>query len=776
MSAERYGGADYFTKVVRELILALPPVTPAIRRSPPLQCRSSAAPSTIPASPNSGVTMPYVSLSLLQSLAIALLLATPLAAQQPDTGAAALLRPAPWLRCEATAAGHAQPLLNRAWLAAGADRFRGRVIHYKDLSLLNQNYQSDRSYAPFLMFYIQREAWFDPSTGVERARGTTTAPGADFAGPVMLTTAHATWAVRDTATLPLAAAHSASLTTRPLNVLAVLHDWRNSESVVTAGRCTYRDYPRIALVRRGAYGAETLLLDPRNYLPVGLIREEPHYLWGQIRVEYLWTNWQTTDGIVTPGGAVRMVDGDADINRTIAAARVLPADSAPTLAVPDTNLRHAAALPSFLQALPPDTVRVGANTFLLVNRGYTQAVTLQRDTVFVLDATQSEARARQDSSWIARLFPGRHPVALVVTDLAWPHIGGLRFWVANGATVISHRASRAFLERAVAQRWTRTPDLLERRRAARTRLRFRAVEDSLALAAGALVLHPIDGISSEGALIAWVPSERFLWAGDYIQNLREPTQYTNEVWLATRRARIHPERTAAQHVPLTDWRVVDGLVGDLAREAQTVEAGDSIVRGDLLPLEQTTFRLRTVAGGEQRDGGGYAQQTARITYRGKPALLKVVTVETPRGVLVDSAIVEARTLQPLWHSSHSPVQVMTLHFTGTQVRGTLTPAGKATETIAHDFTAHAFDSNVLELVVAALPLVEGYSARVPFYIFEHGGLVWRTVRVTGADAAALAVQVDGDGQVIRYRIDRQSRRVLSAEFDLGPGRTMVLAP
>src|SRR5262249_5649324 len=118
-------------------------------------------------------------------------------------------------------------------------------------------------------------------------------------------------------------------------------------------------------------------------------------------------------------------------------------------------------LPGFLRPSPVDTVRLGPQSFILANPGYNEIVTLIRDTVYVLDATQSETRARTDSAWIGRLFPGHHPVTLVVTDLAWPHVSGVRFWVASGATIISRDMSRSFLESVLAHHWTRHPDKLE---------------------------------------------------------------------------------------------------------------------------------------------------------------------------------------------------------------------------------------------------------------------------------------------------------------------------
>jgi hypothetical protein len=202
-------------------------------------------------------------------------------------------------------------------------------------------------------------------------------------------------------------------------------------------------------------------------------------------------------------------------------------------------------------------VRVSTNTFLLVNRAYTNVVTLQKDTVFVLDATTSEERSRADSAWIGKLFPGKHPVVLVVTDLAWPHISGVRYWVANRTPLVTHAQSTSFLQRVIDRRWTLTPDLLEQRRASiRPTLNARTLRDSLRLASGALVVHAIRGVSSEGAILVSIPGDKFVWAGDYVQQTARPTQYAREVVRTLTALGISPDRIAAQHLPLTEWSAV----------------------------------------------------------------------------------------------------------------------------------------------------------------------------------------------------------------------------
>ena len=175
-----------------------------------------------------------------------------------------------------------------------------------------------------------------------------------------------------------------------------------------------------------------------------------------------------------------------------------------------------------------------------------------RDTVYVFDATQGDIRARADSVWIGRLFPGKHPITVIVTDIAWPHVAGVRFWVATGATIVTHRANRAFLQRVIDRRWTANPDALERRRGQVTP-HLRVVADSLRLGGGDITLFAIDGVASEAALAAFLAPDRFLWASDYVQTLSGPTQYLDETLAAVERMHVSPLRVAAEHLRLSSW-------------------------------------------------------------------------------------------------------------------------------------------------------------------------------------------------------------------------------
>src|SRR4029077_15050461 len=111
------------------------------------------------------------------------------------------------------------------------------------------------------------------------------------------------------------------------------------------------------------------------------------------------------------------------------------------------------------------------------------AVTSVGDEVYIFDATQGEERAKLDHEIIRRIYPTAKKINLVVTDLAWPHVAGLRYWAANGATIISHKAARAFLQQVLDKHWTRSPDLYEKSRKT-AKFKFVGVDSPEQFAAG----------------------------------------------------------------------------------------------------------------------------------------------------------------------------------------------------------------------------------------------------------------------------------------------------
>ena len=435
--------------------------------------------------------------------------------------------------------------LARADSAIGVYAARDAVLRIIESRALYLADESDRSYGPYAMYPLSDTVWVDPRTGVERA--------AFPDGTTSLRTSRATFVGGTPATTR---AHAGAWINRAFDPWAVLAEWRTDTTVRLAGQRVYRDYARAVLTRRGRFGTDTLLLDAKSAIPVALARIEAHYFLGPIHVLYDYETWSDVGRrALYPGSITRLVDGQLDESRFInpygGGGVLVPADSGPSLVVPDTTVTLPIDPQHRFTADPLDTVAVGSGTYLLVNKAFTSVVSLQRDTVFVFDSPGGEDRARLEHERVGQLFTGHHATVFVALNPVWPHIAGLRYWVAHGATVVASRPIVPFLRSVLARRWTELPDDYERTRVQPT---IRAVADSALLAGGQVRLYPMDGIEGETVLLAYIAPSRFVWATDHIQDTASDNILVREVRQTVAHHELNPLATSGPHFRVIPWK------------------------------------------------------------------------------------------------------------------------------------------------------------------------------------------------------------------------------
>jgi hypothetical protein len=439
----------------------------------------------------------------------------------------------------------AQAWLARADSAVGITSARGAVLRLAGSNAKYFTDESDRWYAPFVIYPSADTVWVDPATGVERAVASQT---------LFIRSARATFADGAVAS---ARAHAAAWIRRAFDPWAVLAEWRGDTAVRIAGRRLYRDYSRVALTRPGRYGVDTLLLDERTAIPVALARTETHYFLGPIHVVYDYQTWfDVGRGALYPMSTTRLIDGESAESRFVnlytGGGALVPADSAPAIVVPDTAVRLAIDPHDLFAADPLDTIAVGPGTYLLVNHGFTSVVSLQRDTIFILDTPSGQERARLEHERVAQLFPGQHPYVLVAMNAVWPHIAGMRYWVSQGAAVVASRPVVPYLHSVLDRRWTALPDDFERARA-RLRPRIESVGDTALRAGGAIRLYPMDGINGETVLLAYIAPARFVWATDHIQIVNAHNILVDDVLKTAAHHALAPLLTSGPHFRAIPW-------------------------------------------------------------------------------------------------------------------------------------------------------------------------------------------------------------------------------
>jgi len=204
---------------------------------------------------------------------------------------------------------------------------------------------------------------------------------------------------------------------------------------------------------------------------------------------------------------------------------------------------------------PREGVEVAPGVVVLPGAWYTTLVR-QPDGVVVIEAPISAEYSAQVLAEAARRFPGMPVKAVVSTSDAWPHVGGVREYVARGIPVYTLDLNRPLLVRLAAAPFTLAPDALAR---APRRPQFHAVSAKTVIGTGEnrIELYPLRGEESERMMVAYLPGRRVLYASDLLQRMPDGSfffaEYPYELAAAVRRERLDVQTVSAMHLSPIPW-------------------------------------------------------------------------------------------------------------------------------------------------------------------------------------------------------------------------------
>lgn len=190
----------------------------------------------------------------------------------------------------------------------------------------------------------------------------------------------------------------------------------------------------------------------------------PNPVVGDLYYETVYTNYRDIGGVQFPGRwhQHRDFDDGADessVSRgdhafgleTIDDLRINVSDAA--LVVPDA-VRNA--------TIPPvrvDTQRLADGVWLMGGGSHNSVAVEFRDYLAVIDAPLNEERSLAVIEEVTSLVPNKPIRFIVNTHHHWDHLGGLRTYVHEGATVIAHEGNRLYYQELLRARpWALEPD------------------------------------------------------------------------------------------------------------------------------------------------------------------------------------------------------------------------------------------------------------------------------------------------------------------------------
>lgn len=201
-----------------------------------------------------------------------------------------------------------------------------------------------------------------------------------------------------------------------------------------------------------------------------------------------------------------------------------------------------------------------AKDVIFIPGAWNTTLVRQTDGIVVLEAPISSGYSAQVITEAGKRWPGVPIKAVITTSDAWPHIGGVREYVARGIPVYALDHNLAILQRLLAAPRTSFPDLLAK---SPRPSEFRAVSGKTIVGEGPnrLELYPLRSETCERQMIVYFPEHRLLYGSDAFQKDGSGAYfYPQTVWEV--RHTVEQENLSVQkffmmHMDLTDWSDLD---------------------------------------------------------------------------------------------------------------------------------------------------------------------------------------------------------------------------
>jgi glyoxylase-like metal-dependent hydrolase (beta-lactamase superfamily II) len=295
----------------------------------------------------------------------------------------------------------------------------------------------------------------------------------------------------------------------------------------------------------------------------------PNPVLGDMLYETRYTEYKDFAGVKFPT-VLHSHQGDVRLNQghnfmEVRVSSVQPNATVAALAVPD-NVRQASA-----PAVRVESQKLADGTWLVAGGSHNSVALEFRDFITVIEAPLNEERSLAVIAEVQKLVPNKPIRYLVNTHHHFDHSGGLRTYVAEGATIITHQGNREFYDQVVFHPSVRTmqPDRLSlapRAPAFETTSQKYVVSDGVR----SLEVYTVQGLGhSQGMVIAYLPKEKMLVNADLYsppaQGAQPPaTPTAGSVVLNQNIQRLKLD--VAQHVP------IHGRVGTMEEFTKIVGA------------------------------------------------------------------------------------------------------------------------------------------------------------------------------------------------------------
>ena len=215
--------------------------------------------------------------------------------------------------------------------------------------------------------------------------------------------------------------------------------------------------------------------------------------------------------------------------------------------------------------------KLSENVYTVLAGGYNVLFVGFKDFIFVMEAPGNDNVSRQAIEAIKKTIPGKPIKYISVTHHHDDHAGGLRRYVAEGATVIAAPGEKTFFEKVVKGQFTVDPDALMLNPQP---LKIEILEGGkrvLSDGTNIVEIHDIgSGPHTEEMLVAYLPNEKIIFQGDLLNRpangdypIANDTSAHFAKWLESKKLAV--EKIIPVHGTVTTMDELRKAVADMQR-------------------------------------------------------------------------------------------------------------------------------------------------------------------------------------------------------------------
>jgi glyoxylase-like metal-dependent hydrolase (beta-lactamase superfamily II) len=226
---------------------------------------------------------------------------------------------------------------------------------------------------------------------------------------------------------------------------------------------------------------------------------------GDTLVETTFSDYRDFSGVQFPAHIVRQQGGYPVLDLTVSS---VTRNGAVDLAVPD-QARNAT-----VPAVNVTSDKMAEGVYYLRGGTHHSLAIDQTDHIVIVEGPLDEARSSAVIAKAKELIPNKPIKYLINTHAHFDHSGGLRTYVDEGATIVTHDMNKAYYEKAWGAPHALSPDRLEQ---SKKTAMFETFSDKHVVTDGrrAIEIYPIQGSGHNDAFVmVYLPRERILAEAD----------------------------------------------------------------------------------------------------------------------------------------------------------------------------------------------------------------------------------------------------------------------